>query len=188
MSENQEDHVELYNVSVNLILSHQLKLFTEIKINLQSLITVSKKIYWKIAHFDKIVEIPGQKIQSKWVPINDPRDNRKICDLNLQIYKDCEDEDEDDIDDIYFKIDSTPVAESIVLEANVAVFDAKMKEKLHEAKFILKEYEKGQKFYPTALNLMDVSSLTEYKEKYLAENGVLNVRCVVISSLSSLQF
>jgi hypothetical protein len=161
-------------------------LFTEIKINLQSLITVSKKIDWKIAHFDKIAETPGQKIQSKWVPIIDPRDNRKICDLNLQIYK--EYDDEDDIDDIYFKIDSTPVAESIVLEANVAVFDAKMKEKLHEAKFILKEYQKGQKFCPLSLNLMDVSSLTEYKEKYLAENGVLNVRCVVISSLSSPQF
>jgi hypothetical protein len=76
MSENRKDHVELYNVSVNLILSHQFILFTEIKIHFQSLITVSKKIDWKIAHFDKIVETPGQKIQSKWVPINNPRANR----------------------------------------------------------------------------------------------------------------
>jgi hypothetical protein len=160
MSENQEDHVE----------------YTEIKIQFQSLIAVLKIIDWKIAHFDKIAET-GKMVQSKTIPINNPRANRKICDLNLQIYKDCDDDDDDE--DILFKISSTPVAESIVLEANVAVFDAKLKEKLHEAKFILKEYEKGQKIETMAEYIMLFSRLTNSKERYLAENGVLNVQCEV---------
>ncbi len=145
------------------------------------MITVSKKIYWKIAHFDKIVETPGQKIQSKWVPINNTRNNRKICDLNLQIYKDSDDDDDEE-EDIYFKISSTPVEKSVVLKGNVAFFDAKMKEKLHELNFNLKEYQKGRRIEIKTAYFVQFSTLIDSKERYLAENGVLNVQCEVTSN------
>jgi hypothetical protein len=81
----------------------------------------------------------------------------------------------------YFTINSTAVAERVLFEANVQILDAKMKEKLHEANFSLREYEKGQKIQPPGIHLIPLSTVTDSKEKYLAQNGVLNVRCEVIS-------
>jgi hypothetical protein len=88
----------------------------------------------------------------------------------LQIYK--------DIDNhyIYLGITSTAVSEPILFEANVAIFDAKITEKLHEAHFSLKEYQKDQAIRPTDLNLVLFSTLINSKDRYLAENGVLNVQ------------
>ncbi len=82
-------------------------------------------------------------------------------------------------DNIYFNISSSPVSINIFFEGTVTIYNVEMTEKLHENKINLKEYKKDQVIQPAVLNLMLFSTLTGSKEKYLAENGVLNVQCEV---------
>ncbi len=83
---------------------------------------------------------------------------------------------------IYFSIISNiPVCEAIFFDTSVAILDATSTEKLHEAKGPFFKYDKGSIIQPGTLNLMPFSTLSGSKEKYLAENGVLNVRCEVTS-------
>jgi hypothetical protein len=119
-------------------------------------------------------------IQSKAIPINSPRDNQKICDLSFKIFNQkTTGSYSSTYNNIHVSIDSTPVAEPILFEANVAILDGKMSDTLQKAEVALTKFEKNQKIQPAALNLMDFSTLTGSKERYLADNGVLNVRCEV---------
>ncbi len=136
------------------------------------------KIDWKIGGFvDGFLN--GKVIQSKTIPIINPRDNQKICEMSFEMYS------SGSAGSILFYIDSaTPVSETIFFEATVAIFDATMTEKLHEAKSAFTKHENGSIIQPGFLNLMPFSTLNSSKEKYLAENGVLNVRCEVTSNCS----
>jgi hypothetical protein len=55
---------------------------------------------------------------------------------------------------ISFAISSTPVSETIFFEATVAVFDAKMTEKLHKAFVMATKYPKSKEIDSGTLNLM----------------------------------
>jgi hypothetical protein len=114
------------------------------------------------------------------IPINNPQDNANICDLSFRAS--C---DGSRFDNIYFVMISTPASKDIFFEGTVAIFDAKMTEKLHEAKIATTKYPKSKEIDSGSLHLMSFSKLTNSKERYLAENGILNVRYEVTPNFTN---
>ncbi len=128
------------------------------------MISISKKIDWKISLDEDFLD--GNVVQARKFPIINQRDNRKICDLNLQI--------ENRKDSSYFSIESSPVSQAIFFAATVALLSQKTTNKKHEAKFGWTECRKGQE-----LSLS--RSLTKCPLSAASRNLVLNIRCEVTS-------
>ncbi len=90
------------------------------------MISIKKIIDWKIGRFDEIVII-ANSIHSKKIPIHDPQDNQKICDLGLQI-----DGKTNPNSVIPLTIKSSPVSKTVFFKATVIALNAGLTEKLHE--------------------------------------------------------
>jgi hypothetical protein len=132
-------------------------------------ISISKTIDWKISLDEDF--LAGNVVQARKFPIIDQRDNRKICDLNLQI--------ENRKDSSYFSIESSPVSVAIFFAASVALLSQKPTNKKHEAKFGWTECRKGQE-----LSLS--RSITKFPLSTASRNLVLNIRCEVTSKISKI--
>jgi hypothetical protein len=78
-------------------------------------------------------------------------------------------------------IESTPVSEAIFFEASVALLDSQMTGKLHEEKFALTGYQKGQE-------IQQKKSMVKFSLLTTSKNLVLNVRCDVTSKLFQTTF
>jgi hypothetical protein len=133
-------------------------------------ISISQKIDWKIACFDEGFLIKNS-IHSKKIPIINPRDDQKICDLSLQMFNYSSSS-----NNFIFTIESSPVSEAIIFEASVALLDSRMTGKLHEEKFALTGYQKGQEIQPE-------KSMVKFSLLTTSKNLVFNVRCEVTSKL-----
>jgi hypothetical protein len=134
------------------------------------MISISKKIDWKIVCFEGF--LTKNSIYSKKIPIINPRDEQRICDLKLQLFTYSSSS-----NNLQFNIESTPVSEAIFFEASVALLDSQMTGKLHEEKFALTGYQKCQKIQPE-------KSMVKFSMLTTSKNLVLNVRCEVTSKLS----
>jgi hypothetical protein len=131
--------------------------------------SISKTIDWKITLDEDFLD--GNVVQARKFPIINQRDNRKICDLNLQI--------ENRKDSSYFSIESSPVSVAIFFKATVALLSQKTTNKKHEAKFGWTECRKGQE-----LSLS--RSLTKFPLSAASRNLDLDIRCEVTSELSKI--
>jgi hypothetical protein len=134
-------------------------------------ISISKKIDWKISLDDDF--LAGNVVQARKFPIINQRDNRKICDMNLQL--------ENRKDSSYFSIESSSAAQAIFFKATVALLGQKTTDKKHEVKFGWTECEKDQE-----LSLS--RSLTKFPLSAASRNLVLNIRCEVTSKSSKKKF
>jgi hypothetical protein len=94
--------------------------------------SISKTIDWKV-NLDEDF-LAGNVVQARKFSIIDQRDNRKICDLNLQM--------ENRKDGSYFSIESSPVSVAIFFKTTVALLYQKTTDKKHEVKFGYTECEK----------------------------------------------
>jgi hypothetical protein len=135
------------------------------------MISISKIIDWKIACFDEGF-LTKNSIHSKKIPIINPRNDQKICDLSLQMFNYSSSS-----KDFQFTLNSTPVSEAIFFEASVALLDSRMTGKLREEKCDLKEYQKGQE-------IQSEKSMVKFSLLTTSKNLILNVRCEVTSKLS----
>jgi hypothetical protein len=132
------------------------------------MIEITKNIDWKIGHFKEAFAIFNKNtIQSKEIPISDPQDNEKICDLSFSLERDF-------VGSIVVTFGSTPVSKPIFFKA--AVILAKIHKKL-EFDFI--------KFQTcdcidARIRLVEKTA-KDFKGKYLAENVTLNIQLEVTS-------
>jgi hypothetical protein len=113
--------------------------------------------------------LSGNVTQARKFPIIDQRENRKICDLNLQI--------DNRKDGSYFSIESSPVSQAMFFVATVVLLNKITTDKEQEAKFGWTECRRGQE-----LSLS--RSLTKFPLSAASRNLVLSVQCEVTSKLS----
>ncbi len=136
------------------------------------MISISKKIDWKIALFAENF-LDGNMVQARKFPIINQRDKRKICDLYLLI-KNRE-------GSFQFTIKSSPVSETTFFTASVDFLNAESSDKLDEAKFDWTKYQKGQKIRLSR-------NMSIFPLLMASKNLVLNVRCEVTSKQSNNTF
>jgi hypothetical protein len=123
-------------------------------------ISISKTIDWKISLDENFLD--GNVNQTRNFPIINQRDDRKICDLKLQIAN-------REDSGFQFVIESSPVSVDIFFAASVDFLNAAAIDKLNIAKFDWTEYQKSQE--------IRLSKSVIASSKLL----VLNVRCKVTS-------